>query len=87
MEIAEDWHTLLQRQAQTISRDLSKHEVNIATVALTSAVKGVSSDGFITIVQPTARAGATFHDLATVRLSVDEKQVEKRSFSYHMLIG
>jgi hypothetical protein len=30
----------------------------------TSAVSGVSSDGFMTIVQPVASAGATFHALA-----------------------
>jgi hypothetical protein len=29
----------------------------------TRAVRGVSSDGFMTIVQPTARAGATFQAL------------------------
>jgi len=29
----------------------------------TSAVSGVISEGFMTIVQPTARAGATFHAL------------------------
>lgn len=31
-----------------------------------SAVKGVSSEGFITIVQPHARAGATFHALVKI---------------------
>lgn len=29
----------------------------------TNAVNGVNSDGFITIVHPTASAGATFQDL------------------------
>lgn len=33
----------------------------------TNAVKGVSSDGFITTVHPTANAGATFQDLQVFR--------------------
>ena len=32
----------------------------------TNAVRGVHSDGFMTIVQPTARAGATFQALGNV---------------------
>ena len=32
----------------------------------TSAVSGVSSEGFMTMVQPTANAGATFHALRDV---------------------
>ena len=32
----------------------------------TSAVRGVISEGFMTIVQPTASAGATFHALGHV---------------------
>ena len=32
----------------------------------TSAVNGVSSEGFMTMVQPTANAGATFHALRDV---------------------
>lgn len=32
-------------------------------MVLTNAVRGVSSEGFMTIVHPQARAGATFQDL------------------------
>ena len=35
--------------------------MRVDEAGLTSAVKGVSSLGFMTIVQPTASAGATFH--------------------------
>lgn len=35
----------------------------IGSVRLTNAVKGVSSEGFMTIVQPVARAGPVFHAL------------------------
>jgi hypothetical protein len=34
--------------------------IEIGIFPLTSAVSGVSSEGFMTIVHPTARAGATF---------------------------
>lgn len=33
------------------------------TIEITKAVRGVSSEGFITIVHPQARAGATFQPL------------------------
>ena len=37
---------------------------------LTNAVNGVISEGFMTIVQPHARAGATFHDLQRIVESI-----------------
>lgn len=37
-------------------------------ISLTSAVSGVSSEGFIMTVHPAARAGAVFQDLASLSL-------------------
>ena len=42
------------------------HDLSL-TERLTNAVRGVISDGFMTIVQPTASAGATFHALDPMR--------------------
>lgn len=39
----------------------------------TNAVKGVISDGFMTIVQPVARAGATFQDLDQDKILIHVK--------------
>lgn len=41
----------------------------------TSAVRGVTSEGFMTIVQPTASAGATFHALTLMNESSPGAQV------------
>lgn len=47
-------------------------------VHCTSAVKGVNSEGFMTIVQPTARAGATFQDLEYQAVRRNELQRNRR---------
>lgn len=48
-----------------------EHETE--TPILTRAVRGVNSDGFITMVQPTARAGATFQALGEMMSLANER--------------
>lgn len=58
---------------------MAKNEVR------TRAVSGVSSEGFMTIVHPTASAGATFH-----ALRVAHRQVEWIMYmrnTHHIIIG
>jgi hypothetical protein len=50
----------------------------------TRAVRGVNSDGFITIVHPAANAGATFHALID-ELAMDSQNL--KGTAYHILIG
>ena len=52
---------------------------------LTKAVRGVNSDGFITIVHPTASAGATFQALVVWQaISSDELGDTRRFDSPHV---
>ena len=51
---------------------IRKPSAMVAYKRHTSAVKGVISDGFMIIVQPTASAGAIFHALDSVRTTLAE---------------
>jgi len=77
--------TLLLWWVQTISGDTVKYNTSERwSEGHTSAVNGVNSDGFITIVHPTARAGATFHALSKIRF---RKITQLDGGTNHMLIG
>ena len=65
-------------------KQIRKLSAVVAYERRTSAVRGVISDGFMTIVQPTASAGAIFHALDSVRTVLAEfvKNTRRTTFQW-----
>jgi hypothetical protein len=70
----------LLHQFRQFLRKAGQITICTAESARTSAVSGVSSDGFITMVQPVASAGATFHALRTAAVTLSAAHDDAHTF-------